>query len=142
MRKCFCDGKETKKSWIHQRHLYQRIKEVPRCFLNFSLQKFSDDIEILQEFQLEFRLEKQLVSTISSTRNTISAYLRIIFFRKNGTDTKMSSIVENFTNLKSKVYGIEAVGKQKWETLNENLISVQSNMDQMNISGQFFYFVT
>ena len=55
----------------------------------------------------------------------------------------MSSITENFKNLKSKVYGIEAaVGKQKWETLNENLISVQSNMDQMNISGQFFYFVT
>ena len=47
----------------------------------------------------------------------------------------MSSITENFKNLKSKVYGIESVGKQKWETLNENLISVQSNMDQMNISG-------
>ena len=68
--------------------------------------------------------------------------LKLFFFRKNGTDTKISSIIEKFTNLKSKVYGIEAVGKQKWETLNENLISVQSNMDQMNISGQFFYFVT
>ena len=54
----------------------------------------------------------------------------------------MSSIIEKITNLKSKVYGIEAVGKQKWETLNENILTVQSNMDQINISGQFFYFVT
>ena len=53
----------------------------------------------------------------------------------------MSSIIEKITNLKSKVYGIESVGKQKWETLNENLLSVQFNMDQMNISGQFLYLV-
>ena len=54
----------------------------------------------------------------------------------------MSSIIEKITNLKSKVYGIESVGKQKWETLNENILTVQSNMDQINISGLFFYLVT